>query len=107
MHSSSCSGASTARSAIVSSCRTAADGWAIKLRMAKEDELWHLVEAKRDDGSPTIFRIREIATRREQTHIFVAELPYPVSELSRLPDAPSYRRFATFEEQWLDPACKA
>jgi hypothetical protein len=75
--------------------------------MAKDGELWHLVEARRDDGSPTIFRIRELEVRPQQTRIFVAELPYPVSELSKLPDAPSYRRFATFEEQWLDPACNA
>jgi hypothetical protein len=75
--------------------------------MAKEGETWHLVEARREDGSPTIFRIRELAPRREQTQIFVAELPYPCADGSRLPDAPSYRRFATFEEQWLDPACSA
>lgn len=75
--------------------------------MAKEGELWHLVEAKREDDSPTIFRIREIEPRLDQPRIFVAELPYPVADGSRLPDAPSYRRFATFEEQWLDPACNA
>jgi hypothetical protein len=75
--------------------------------MGKEGELWHLVEAKREDDSPTIFRIRELALRLEQPRIFVAELPYPVADGSRLPDAPSYRRFATFEEQWLDPACNA
>lgn len=75
--------------------------------MAKEGELWHLVEAKREDGSPTIFRIRELDRRLDQTRIFVTELPYPCADGSRLPDAPSYRRFATFEEQWLDPACSA
>lgn len=75
--------------------------------MAKEGELWHLVEAKREDDSPTIFRIRELEPRLDQPRIFVAELPYPVADGSRLPDAPSYRRFATFEEQWLDPACNA
>lgn len=75
--------------------------------MAKEDPLWHLVEAKRADDSPTIFRIRELEPRLDQPRIFVAELPYPVADGSRLPDAPSYRRFATFEEQWLDPACNA
>ena len=75
--------------------------------MGKEGELWHLVEAKREDDSPTIFRIRELEPRLHQKRIFVAELPYPVADGSRLPDAPSYRRFATFEEQWLDPACNA
>ena len=72
-----------------------------------EGERWHLVEAKRADDSPTIFRIRELTPRLDQPRIFVAELPYPVADGSRLPDAPSYRRFATFEEQWLDPACHA
>jgi hypothetical protein len=75
--------------------------------MGKEGELWHLVEAKREDDSPTIFRIRELEPRLDQPRIFVTELPYPVADGSRLPDAPSYRRFATFEEQWLDPACNA
>jgi hypothetical protein len=73
----------------------------------KQDQTWHLVEARREDGSPAIFRIREIEPRKNQGRIFVAELPYPVADGSRLPDAPSYRRFATFEEQWLDPACSA
>ncbi len=72
-----------------------------------DGELWHLVEARREDGSPTIFRIRELDARLELPRIFVVELPYPISALSRLPDAASYRRFATFEEQWLDPACHA
>ena len=75
--------------------------------MGKEGELWHLVEAKRADDAPTIFRIRELEPRFDQPRIFVTELPYPVADASKLPDAPSYRRFATFEEQWLDPACHA
>lgn len=75
--------------------------------MAKDGELWHVVEAKRADDSPAIFRIRELAPRLEQPQIFVAELPYPIADGSRLPDAASYRRFATFEEQWVDPACGA
>lgn len=75
--------------------------------MGKEGELWHLVEAKRADDAPTIFRIRELEPRLDQPRIFVTELPYPVGDASKLPDAPSYRRFATFEEQWLDPACHA
>jgi hypothetical protein len=73
--------------------------------MGKEGERWQLVEAKRDDGSPTIFRIRELDPVHALSRIFVVELPYPVADGSKLPDAPSYRRFATFEEQWLDPAC--
>jgi hypothetical protein len=75
--------------------------------MGKAGELWHLVEAKRADDAPTIFRIRELEPRLDQTRIFVIELPYPVADSSKLPDAPAYRRFATFEEQWLDPTCLA
>jgi hypothetical protein len=73
--------------------------------MGKAGELWHLVEAKRADDAPTIFRIRELDPRLDQPCIFVIELPYPVADSSKLPDAPAYRRFATFEEQWLDPTC--
>jgi hypothetical protein len=68
-------------------------------------DVWHLVEAKRDDGAPTMFRIRELAPRRELTRIFVVELPYPTTELSRLPDAAAYRRVKRFEDEWLAPAC--
>lgn len=75
--------------------------------MARDGEHWHLIEAKRDDGAPTMFRIRELAPRPELTTIFVVELPYPATEPSRLPDAPAYRRLAEFEEQWLAPACAA
>ncbi len=71
------------------------------------DELWHLVEAKRDDGTPAMFRIRELAPRRELPRIFVVELPYPSSELAQLPDAAAYQRLNRFEEQWLTPACAA
>jgi len=72
-----------------------------------EGEVWHLVEAKRDDGAPTIFRIRELEPRRELSRIFVVEMPYPITEMSRLPSAAAYRRLAQFEEQWLAPACAA
>jgi hypothetical protein len=72
-----------------------------------DGEVWHLVEARRDDGAPTIFRIRELAPRPELSRIFVVELPYPITEMSRLPDASGYRRLAQFEEQWLGPACAA
>jgi len=73
----------------------------------RDTELWHHVEARREDGAPAIFRIRELDARLEQPHIFVVELPYPLTELSRLPDATGYRRFDVFKEQWLDPACLA
>jgi hypothetical protein len=75
--------------------------------MTSEGELWHIVEAKRDDGTPTMFRIREIEPRHQLTKIFVVELPYPKTELSRLPNASDYRRLAEFDEQWLRPACSA
>ena len=71
------------------------------------EEIWHYVEAKRDDGAPTSFKIRELEPRRELTRIFVVELPYPTSQMSRMPDAAAYRRLAEFEEQWLRPACIA
>jgi hypothetical protein len=72
-----------------------------------DGEVWHLVEAKRDDGAPTIFRIRELAPRPDLNRIFVVEMPYPITELSRLPSATAYRRLAQFEEQWVIPACTA
>jgi hypothetical protein len=75
--------------------------------MTTDGELWHIVEAKRDDGTPTMFRIREIEPRRQLTRIFVVELPYPKTELSRLPNASDYRRLAEFDEQWLRPACSS
>jgi hypothetical protein len=75
--------------------------------MASEAEVWHLVEARRDDGTPAMFRIRELEPRLEQPRIFVVEVPYPPTALSRLPDAASYRRVAQFEEQWVIPACQA
>jgi hypothetical protein len=73
--------------------------------MIADREDWLIVEAKRDDGTPTMFRIREIDPQRQLTKIFVVELPYPKTELSRLPSASDYRRLAEFEEQWLRPAC--
>src|SRR3954469_20073035 len=71
--------------------------------MATEEQ-WHQFEALRDDGAPAMFRIRDMAPRPAQPKIFVIELPYPITDLSRLPDATSYRRIATFEENWLIPA---
>jgi hypothetical protein len=71
-----------------------------------EGELWHIVEAKRDDGTPTMFRIRELDPKKDLTRIFVVELPYSTHEMSRLPNAAAYRRVADLEEQWLRPACQ-
>jgi hypothetical protein len=73
--------------------------------MTVDGELWHIVEAKRDDGTPTMFRIRELDPRKLLTKIFVVELPYPKTQLSRLPNATDYARLAEFDEQWLRPAC--
>lgn len=73
--------------------------------MIADREEWLIVEAKRDDGTPTMFRIRELDPQKQLTKIFVVELPYPKTELSRLPNAAAYRRLAEFEEQWLRPAC--
>lgn len=72
-----------------------------------DQEVWHLVEGRRDDGAPAMFRIRELAPRLDLPRIFVVEMPYPLSEISRLPDAGGYRRLAAFEEQWVGPACAA
>ncbi len=71
------------------------------------DELWRLVEARHDDGTPAMFRIRDLTPRSDQPRIFVVELPYPTTELSRLPDAAAYRRLGQFEEQWVRPAAAA
>ena len=70
-----------------------------------DGDVWHLVEGRRDDGAPAIFRIRELAPRLELSRIFVVEMPYPITELSNLPNAAAYRRLAQFEEQWIIPAC--
>jgi hypothetical protein len=70
----------------------------------RTDEVWHIVEARRDDGKSALFRIRDLERVPGQERIFVAELPYPPTQLSRLPDAASYRRLSTFEEQWVRPA---
>jgi hypothetical protein len=71
------------------------------------EEIWHHVEARRDDGSPTMFRIRELPPRHDLPLIFVVEVPYPATDMSRLPDASAHRRQARFEEQWLRPACES
>ena len=72
-----------------------------------DGDVWHLVEGRRDDGAPAIFRIRELAPRLELSRIFVVEMPYPITELSNLPNAAAYRRLAQFEEQWVVPTCAA
>src|SRR5262249_32943484 len=69
------------------------------------EELWHYVEARRDDGAPTLFRIRELDPRPDLPTIFVVEVPYPTADVSRLPNAAAHRRLAEFEETWLRPAC--
>jgi hypothetical protein len=66
---------------------------------------WLIVEARRDDGTPAMFRIRELDPLKHLTKIFVVELPYPKTELSKLPNATDYRRLAELEERWLRPAC--
>lgn len=73
----------------------------------RTDEVWHIVEARRDDGTAAMFRIRDVEPVPGQERIFVVELPYPPTQLSRLPDATAYRRLSTFEEQWVRPACAA
>ena len=70
-------------------------------------ESWHIVEAKRADGEAAIFRIREMEPRRELATIFVVEMPYETTEMSKLPGATAYRRLAGFEEAWLGKACDA
>ncbi len=75
--------------------------------MTAGTEIWHVVEARRDDGAPTTFRIRELEPQPELATIFVAELTYPTTELSRLPSAADYRALARFEDEWLRPACAA
>jgi len=47
----------------------------------------------------------ELGPRRKPDTIFVVEMPYPATEMSRLPSASAYRRLAEFDEQWLRPAC--
>ncbi len=73
--------------------------------MSTDGELWHIVEAKRDDGTPTMFRIRELDPLRHLDKIFVVEMPYPATEMSRLPSASAYRRLSEFDDKWLRPAC--
>lgn len=73
--------------------------------MTTDGELWHFVEAKRDDGMPTMFNIRELEPKRQLTKIFVVELPYPKTAPACLPCAADFRRQASFDEQWLRPAC--
>jgi hypothetical protein len=68
---------------------------------------WHLVEARRDDGSPALFRIRELAVRHELPTIFVVEMPFQSTEMSELPNAAQYRRADQFRDEWLLPACAA
>ena len=50
--------------------------------MTTEGELWHIVEAKRDDGTPTMFRIRELEPKHQLTKIFVVEAIGRISSAS-------------------------
>jgi len=75
--------------------------------MQDDGELWHLVEARRDDGSPALFRIRELDPRPEQPTIFVVEMPFHSTEMSALPNAAQYRRLDGFRGEWLLPASDA
>lgn len=70
-------------------------------------DLWHQVHAQREDGVAATFLIREIEPRPDQPQIFMVELPYPVTDPSKLPDEAAYRRLDTFQEQWLEPACES
>jgi hypothetical protein len=70
-------------------------------------DAWHVVEAQRDDGQTVMFRIRELVPRSELRTIFVVELPFETTELSRLPSALAYRRLKAFEDTWLVPAADA
>ncbi len=72
-----------------------------------EADLWHQVHAQREDGVSAMFLIRDVEPRADQPQIFVIELPYTVTDISRLPDAAGYRRLDAFQQQWIDPACKA
>ena len=71
------------------------------------EELWHLVEGKREDGAPSLFRIRDVEPRPDQSTIFVVEVSYAAPGLGRLPSVAGYRRLAQFEDRWLVPACNA
>ena len=75
--------------------------------VAADGDSWHLVEARRENGASTLFRIRELDPQPQLARIFVVEMPYPTTELSRLPNALGYRKLAQFEEQWILPACHA
>jgi hypothetical protein len=76
--------------------------------MATSDaDLWHQVHAQREDGVAARFLIRDVEPRADQPQIFVIEMPYPVTDLSKLPDAAGHHRLDTFQDQWIEPACKA
>ena len=70
-------------------------------------DLWHQVHAQREDGVAAMFLVREVEPRPDQPQIFVIELPYPITEPSKLPDEAGYRRLDTFQEEWIEPACEA
>ena len=59
-----------------------------------DGEVWHLVEGqarrRRADHVPH----SRARAAPELTRIFVVEMPYPITEMSRLPNAAAYRRLA-------------
>ncbi len=76
--------------------------------MAPSDaDLWHQVHAQRDDGVAAMFLIRDVEPRADQPQLIVIEMPYPVTDPSKLPDAAGYRRLDAFQEQWIEPACES
>src|SRR5690242_6881833 len=70
-------------------------------------DLWHQVHAQSEDGVDAMFLVRDVKPRRDQPRIFVVEMRYPITGLSKLPDAAGYRRLDAFQEHWIEPACAA
>jgi hypothetical protein len=70
-------------------------------------DLWHQVHAQREDGVAAMFLIREVEPRADQPRLLVIEMPYTITDASKLPDPAAYRRLDTLQEQWIEPACEA
>jgi hypothetical protein len=70
-------------------------------------DLWHQVHAQREDGVAAMFLIREVEPRADQPRLLVIEMPYTITDASKLPDTTAYRRLDTLQEQWIEPACEA
>lgn len=73
----------------------------------RDADLWHQVHAQREDGVPATFLIRDVEPDADRPQIFVIELPYPITDPSKLPDTASVRRLDAFQDQWVEPACEA